>query len=112
MYNFKELKVFLIVSIIWLSGMFFYFRNTPYNWRVYDFDGHIQYSEILATRHKLPAPYEGWETWQPPAYYFLNSFIFPASLKSSDKLLHINCVRGLSVFYSNCSDVCNYVINL
>ena len=98
MYSLKELKVFLIVSIIWLSGMFFYFTNTPHNHRVYDFDGHLQYTEIISGKHKLPSPYDGWETWQPPFYYFLNSFIFPESLKS-DKLLHINSVRGLSVLY-------------
>lgn len=63
-----------------------------------DFWRHIEYTEIIALEHRMPAPYEKLETYQPPLYYLINSFIVPDSLLTN-KTAHINFVELLSMIY-------------
>ncbi len=43
-------------------------------WYGYDYKGHLNYIEIIATESRLPFAGEDWETYQSPLYYLLSSF--------------------------------------
>jgi hypothetical protein len=42
-------------------------------WYGYDYKGHLNYIEIIATESRLPFAGEDWETYQSPLYYLLRS---------------------------------------
>ncbi len=46
-----------------------YFSVTPHDVRGHDFDGHLEYTQIVAETG-LP-PEQGWQAYQPPLYYYL-----------------------------------------
>jgi hypothetical protein len=50
-----------------------YFDVTPYNVRVHDVDGHIEYVRWLLEHRSLPHSDKGWEFFQPPLYYVLSA---------------------------------------
>lgn len=57
-----------------LAGTFlriYYMLITPYNVRGYDTEEHIQYIRYVVRTFQLPDLHAGWETHQPPLYYFL-----------------------------------------
>ena len=91
-------SVLKFALFFWVLIAVLYLRHTPLDHRNHDYSHHLYYTEIIATQHRFPKPYEGTETYHPPLYYLINSFLAPESLKT-DKVLHSNCVRGLSVFY-------------
>lgn len=91
----KEVK---FVVAIWLVLMTFYMDRTPAQERSHDFWDHVEYTQIIAKEHRLPSPQEGWETYQPPLYYLINSFVAPNTIENNIKI-HINLVRILSVIY-------------
>ena len=45
--------------------------QTPPSIRQHDVEGHREYVDFVSTHVGLPAVQQGWETWQPPLYYFL-----------------------------------------
>jgi hypothetical protein len=50
---------------------FQYLRVTDSDIRQHDVHGHKEYIEHLLKKQTLPGVKQGWETWQPPAYYTL-----------------------------------------
>ncbi len=46
-----------------------YFSVTPHDVRGHDFDGHLEYTQIVA--HTWLPPAQGWQAYQPPLYYYL-----------------------------------------
>lgn len=46
------------------------FHTTPWQY-AHDVDGHIEYIKYIALNGRLPEPFMGWESWQPPLYYLL-----------------------------------------
>lgn len=91
----KEVK---FAIAIWLVLMTLYMNHTSSQERSHDFWDHVEYTKILVDNHRLPYPSEGWETYQPPLYYILNSFVLPQTIKNNTAT-HINFVRLLSVIY-------------
>jgi hypothetical protein len=65
-----------------------YFLATPYWVRGHDVDGHIDYARFLTEHFTLPK--DGWEAWQPPLYYFLESLVlrFGELMQWSDGNIH------------------------
>lgn len=94
----KEKFLFFFPVIIWLIIVGFYFNRTPYFQRTHDIDGHIEHTRIIAKEHRLAKPHEGWETYHPPLYFFINSFIATNSLLN-ERTLHANTVRLMSIAY-------------
>src|SRR3990167_6545068 len=93
----KYLTLF-IVLFIWLTVASVYACRSVWFHRSSDHWGQLQYAEIIVRENRLPTPREGWITYNPPLYYFINSLLFPESIKS-DKILHINSVRAMSIIY-------------
>ena len=88
-----------ILIILWLVIAIGYFLRTPYNHRVHDVKGHINYTKFIVKKNHLPKPYQGWEAFQPPLYYLINSCIEPDSLKNGHIFPHVHYVRFLSIIY-------------
>lgn len=91
-----------ITIAVWIIIASLYLIHTPHDHRGHDHWQHFFNTEYIVKMHKLPPPYEHWETYHPPLYYFINSFITPTNVKSTkieDKVIHINYVRALSVLY-------------
>src|SRR3989338_11163834 len=89
-----------IVIAVWLIIASLYLIHTPLDHRNHDYGHHLFYTEIISKEHSFLKPYDGTETYQPPLYYLVNSFIAPESIKS-DKISHSNYVRVLSVVYGS-----------
>ena len=47
-----------------------YAASTPYFVRAWDWDGHLEYITHVADHWTIPSAASGWETYQPPLYYF------------------------------------------
>src|SRR3989338_386537 len=87
-----------IVIAVWIIVAVGYLTHTPIDHRAHDISGHLEYTKIVFSELRLPHPYEGWETFQPPLYYLINSLIAPPH-NILEGLYHIIYVRYLSVFY-------------
>ena len=81
------LAFWLLLSITFMATL--PIKNTFGN----DHGGHVQYSQYIRAEKKLPGPYVGWQTYQPPAYYVINQLFAPFSKN------HILAVRLSSVVY-------------
>lgn len=77
------LFLFLIIGvfILQLHNLWIF----PVN-RGFDAQAHSDYVGYIKTLHKLPQPYEGWEMWQAPLYYFTAS-MFPNT--NSVRVIHL-----------------------
>lgn len=94
----SSIIVYGIILVFWITLCLLHLAQTPFGHRNHDFPNHITYTVIIAKEHRLPDPYEEWETFQPPLYYLINNFISPESFKFKDTN-HIKYVRYLSVLY-------------
>ena len=47
-----------------------YAASTPYFVRAWDWDGHLRYITHVVEHWTVPPAASGWETYQPPLYYF------------------------------------------
>ena len=47
-----------------------YAASTPYFVRAWDWDGHLEYITHVVEHWTIPQAVAGWETYQPPLYYF------------------------------------------
>lgn len=59
--------------LIFLGGallQIIYSMLTSYNVRQWDWRGHIEYINYVVQTFQIPPVQLGWETWQPPLYYF------------------------------------------
>lgn len=57
------------------------YRNTsdyPYTRSGFDVQGHVDYVRLAAERRTVPMATDGWEMFQPPAYYFCAATIYNA----------------------------------
>ncbi len=100
--NLFKNKFLIPVILLWLLVITGYCLRTPHYCRAHDMGAHFEYTRYIAQMNKLPHPYAGYETWQPPLYYLINSFIDVPDLKSEvekDKITHVNYGRGVSVLY-------------
>lgn len=82
MQNMSNRTVFEIIIVAWLLIAGYYNIHTVGGCRARDVLGHIQYAEILAKEKRFPKPYEGWESWQNPLYYFIVSKIAAPEISS------------------------------
>jgi hypothetical protein len=55
-----------------------YFLVTPYGTRTHDVEGHIPYIEYVLSHWRVPPRESGWESYQPPLYYFLVALVYKA----------------------------------
>lgn len=94
----NEKNVLKLTVAAWIIIAVLYCAHTPYNHRVHDIWGHMPYTKIIITQHRLPHPSEGWESFQPPLYYLINSLIVPEAI-NIDESIHANYVRAFSVLY-------------
>ncbi|HEX3044753.1 MAG TPA: hypothetical protein VHY08_08350 [Bacillota bacterium] len=69
-------KVFIFIILGGFLIRVLYFLITPYNVREYDVDGHIQYIQYILNHWSIPSRNYGWETFQPPLYYFAAAFVY------------------------------------
>jgi len=81
----------LAIPLIWSASALVYLGKTPYDVRSHDAAPHVYYTLFIRQHHRLPNPQSGWETYQPPLYYLLNS-VMPGPPAD-----HIRRVRYLSV---------------
>lgn len=70
------LNIFPILSLIILILLQWHNINSYPITRGFDATGHIEYINYLKNYKRVPLPYEGWELWQPPFYYF-SAALFP-----------------------------------
>jgi len=85
-----------VIPVAWALVGFYYILSTPANVRSHDFFGHVQYTSVIGEQHRIPNFNEGWETFQPPLYYLVNSLV---PFQGHD---HVFLVRLLSLFYGAC----------
>ncbi len=94
----KNKSIIGIALIAWLIITMAYHAHTPLGNRTYDFQGHLTYTKIIANEHRFPRPHDGWETFHPPLYYLVNSYLAPHP-KEEDPKKHVFYVQALSVLY-------------
>lgn len=71
---FSGTSVDSVTALIFAGGLMvrlLYFINTNQDTRSYDVWGHTEYIEYLVHHWTLPKIHQGWQTYQPPLYYFL-----------------------------------------
>lgn len=83
----------LLLSAWLLLSIAFIVTLPKKNFFGHDTEAHVQYSQYIRTAKSLPAPYHGWQTYQPPAYYLINQLFVPLSKN------HVVAVRVGSVAY-------------
>jgi len=85
---------YVLLAACWLllSGSFI--ATLPEkNFFGHDTGAHIQYTQYIRAEKRLPPPWHGWQTYQPPAYYLNNQLFAPRSQ------YHVLAVRLSSVVY-------------
>ncbi len=91
-----------------------YVIATPWWIRQHDLEGHIEYIYFVAQKWIVP-PYDlGWQTYQPPLYYFLSAYwlklmgeLLPLSVAHREETL-----QGLSLLLGNLSVIFGMGIGL
>lgn len=96
--NLINKNLILVTLAIWLIVSVVYFCRTPPKTRSTDWWGHPIYTKIISQKHRFPKPHEHWQTYNPPLYYIINSFISPSYFKTNITI-HKNRVRLLSILY-------------
>ena len=91
-------KIVIFAITVWVIVALGYLNQNQRPQRCMDFWGHVEYTSIIANDMIFPSPSHGWETFQPPLYYLINSYIAPNTFKT-DNTIHIRYVEYLSVFY-------------
>src|SRR5438132_7434727 len=81
--------VVFLAAWVFLAGL--YLARTPPGAFTHEFRDHVFYTRVLFQHHRLPHPYEGVETYQPPLYYLMASAMAPSSPR------HVFWVRLFSV---------------
>lgn len=91
-------KVLHITIIGWFFIAYIYLNHVSIDHCSNDFWQHIEYTEIITTQHRFPAPYDGFQTYHPPFYHLLNSIIIPKSI-IENKQSHAHFGQLLSIIY-------------
>lgn len=93
----------------WIAGAFalgtflriFYLHVTPYDLRAYDVEGHLEYIKRLTEALQIPRTDSGWQTYQPPLYYLLASFVYRLSMTlGANSEVSLHAVQALSACIS------------
>lgn len=85
---------YVLLSACWLLLSVSFIATLPSkNFFGHDTGAHIQYTQYIRAEKKLPSPWHGWQTYQPPAYYLVNQLFAPQSQH------HVVAVRLSSVAY-------------
>lgn len=74
----KNKKLTLLILLAWVIIALVDSNNTPIGKHCHDCDAHLQYVQIIQSKHHLPSPHEGLHTYHPPLYYLIISFLTPS----------------------------------
>lgn len=77
----------------WFLFAFLFIARSPAGAFSHDFRGHVQFTQILYSERRIPLPREGWETYQPPLYYLINTLFSP------ERPSHTFQIRLMSALY-------------
>ena len=85
---------YVLLAACWLLLSLSFIATLPSkNFFGHDTGAHIEYTRYIRAEKKLPGPWHGWQTYQPPAYYLINQLLAPRSQH------HVKIVRLSSVLY-------------
>jgi len=79
--------------LAWSLYAFLFIARSPSGAFTHDFQSHLVHTRILYNQHRLALPREGWETYQPPLYYAVNTLFSP------NRPSHAFWIRLMSVLY-------------
>ena len=65
-----DARLFATPAVCGVLLRWLYAVSTPYFVRAWDWDGHLEYITHVAKHWTIPSAASGWETYQPPLYYF------------------------------------------
>jgi len=103
-YSTGKVWVGILLVVTWcIMARFFLVAQPKIDNYNQDFYGHLQYTTIIQTEHRLPSPNDGFETYHPPLYYLIASWLPDAPSDS-----HIIAVKTLSVVYGAIFLICIY----
>lgn len=92
----NSLIIFLIVTGVLLRIQLLTV-NPPNN----TFDDHLEVIKYYAETNQRPAPFKCWECYQPPAYYFLSSYIYNLSNNLNlDEISRWKIVQTINILFS------------
>jgi len=66
----RDARLFAAPAVCGILLRCLYAASTPYFVRAWDWDGHLEYITHVVEHWTIPAAAAGWETYQPPLYYF------------------------------------------
>jgi len=74
--RFPRRALFFFAAVFILSSCLYWFlvTVTPYYVHAWDWKGHIEYIDYVASHFRIPPAQKGWEFYQPPLYYFFAAF--------------------------------------
>ncbi len=78
------------------------YRNTavyPYSRSPFDVDGHVDYVRLAAEKARVPMATDGWEMFQPPAYYFTAAAVYRLS---GGRAAEPRSLKAVQVFTTTC----------
>ncbi len=81
--------------ITWFLFAFVFIVRSPAGAFTHDFNGHLQFTHILYNERRLPLPLEGWETYQPPIYYLVNTLFSPRKMGHTFQIRLLSALYGL-----------------
>jgi Dolichyl-phosphate-mannose-protein mannosyltransferase len=93
----RDARLFAAPAVCGVLLRCVYAASTPYFVRAWDWDGHLEYITHVAEYWTIPSAASGWETYQPPLYYFAAAVwakAWPTTEPSTGAL------QGLSVLLS------------
>ena len=85
------LLLFLIAVIIQLHNVSTYAHTRSH----FDWQGHVDYIQHIATHWKIPIATDGWEMFQPPLYYLISAVILKTSGGSLKAVQIFTTLTGL-----------------
>jgi len=93
---------FILLSSVWLLISLNFIITLPkVNWFAHDMWGHVKYTSLIHVEKKLPNPYQGFQTYQPPLYYLINQMFSPKTEYHVLKVRLFSIVYGL-IFLLSC----------
>lgn len=93
---------FILLSSFWLLISVNFLITLPkVNWFAHDMWGHVKYTSLIHVEKKLPNPYQGFQTYQPPLYYLINQMFSPKTEYHVLKVRLFSIVYGL-IFLLSC----------
>lgn len=63
----------------------------------FDFEGHIEYIQLVANQWRIPLPTEGWTMFQAPLYYVLSAPLYQAATALFDQERALQTLRLLTL---------------